>query len=275
MQEAPFELGSRLVLDAAEPSIVEAFVTQRRRLLETARTLRDDEWVHATRCTEWNAHELIVHVIGATDACRSTLTGPRSVFDGPFDPNSSPNAFVDSRSAQPVATTLEQLDASITATVDAIDAQRARAPALQVTAVWGEPVDWRLFVTHMFFDGWVHERDLLLPLGRELESPDPEACLATAYALHTAGIVAGLFGIPLDATLRLGGVGSGSYRIVVDRLNVRISVEPSDPASGPSNGDAATVTDSMMGRDPELATVLDAPPEIVEALSGVGTFLRG
>ncbi len=30
-----------------------------------------------------------------------------------------------------------------------------------------------------------------------------------------------------------------------------------------------------MGREPELATVLDAPAEVVDALSGVGSFLRG
>jgi uncharacterized protein (TIGR03083 family) len=274
MQGDALEIGSRLELAAAEPVIADAFASQRRRLLELARTLGDDEWAHATRCSEWNAHELVVHVMGATDACRSTLTGPRSVFDEHFDPNSSPNAFVDSRSAQPVGVTLEQLDAAITSTIDAIEAQRTRTPTLQVTAVWGEPVDWRLLVTHMFFDGWVHERDLLLPLGREPEVSDVEARLATAYGLHLAGIVAGLFGIPLDVTLRLVGPGGGSYRIVVDHLDVRISVAPMEPVDGASNGQAVAVTDSLMGRDPELATVLDASPEVLEALSGVGAFLR-
>jgi hypothetical protein len=127
----------------------------------------------------------------------------------------------------------------------------------------------------MFFDGWVHERDLLLPLGRIPARDEREVRLGTAYGLHTAGIVAGLFDIPLDVTFTLDGAGTAAYRLRVDHRDVRVTVEPLPAGSPTSQGDAVAVTDSLMGREPELTSVLDAPPEVIEALSGVGTFLRG
>ncbi|MGZ8763728.1 MAG: maleylpyruvate isomerase family mycothiol-dependent enzyme [Acidimicrobiia bacterium] len=275
MQVGVLELGSRLDLEAVEPLVVDAFVAQRRRLLATARDLADDQWTSSTRCGDWNARELVIHVLGATDACRTTLTGEHSVFGGRFDPNASPNQFVESRAGEPVETTLEQLDTAIAATADAIEGQRARTPTPQMTAVWGEEVDWRLFVTHMFWDGWIHERDLLLPLGREPEASDAENRLAAAYGFHTAAIMIGMVGMPLDTTVRLEGTGSGTYRVRADGLDVTVSVSPLAPEDGPSNGIAIAVTDALAGRGPELATVLDASPDVVDALAQVGAFLQG
>jgi uncharacterized protein (TIGR03083 family) len=274
MPEGAFELGARVQLDAVEGLIVDAFASQRHRMLETARSLDAAEWTEPTRCSAWNAHELLIHAIGTTSACRSTLTGEQEAFGGSFDPNSSPNQFVDQRSAQPVDRSLTDFESAITATLDVIDARRADIAPLQVLAVWGEPVDWRLLVAHMFFDGWVHERDLLLPLGRVPVLDAAEARLGTAYGLHTAGIVAGLFSIPLDTTLQLGGAGAGTFRIQVDHRDVQITVGLPDARTGRCDGDAVTVTDSMMGREPPLPTVLRAEPDVLDALSGVGTFLR-
>ena len=274
MPERGFEIGSRLQLDAAEPLIVDAFAAQRLRLLEVARTLDDDEWSRPSRCSAWNAHELLIHVTGATQACRRTLVGEAQVFEGGFDPNSGPNEFVDLHAAEPIEQSLADLESEIDATLAAIETQRAHGRPLTVTAVWGDPVDWRLFVTHMFFDGWVHERDLLLPLGRPVAASIDCDRLGTAYTLHTGGIVAGLFGIALDTTLAFDGPGTGTYRLQVDGRDVRVTVDPST-ANRVIAGDAVTVTDSMLGREPDLATVLDAPAHVIDALSGVGTFLRG
>lgn len=274
VQRTVLEIGPRLDLRTAEPLVVDAFVAQRRRLLATARTLPDDEWTRPSRCAEWDARQLLVHVLGATDACRATLTGEHSVFGGAFDPNSSPNAFVDRRADDPVAVTLDELDTAITRAAAAVEATRAEHPALQVTAVWGEDVDWRLFVTHMFWDSWIHERDLLLPLGRGPEVIDSEARLATAYALHCAAIMLGLLGHRVDVTLGLDGPGHATYRATADGTNVTVSVGPLDRTRR-VNGAAVAVTDAIAGRGVELGEVLDAPDEVVAELAQVGAFLRG
>lgn len=275
MEPLDFDIGSRRELDDIGPFVTDTFIAQRRRLLATARGFADREWTHATRCGEWDVRQLLVHVLGATDACRATLTRERSVFGDGFDPNTGPNRFVDEHADQAGPTTLDELDDSITATADAMDPLLGQTPTPQMTAVWGQEVDWRLFVAHMFWDGWIHERDLLVPLRREHRPADAETRLAAAYGLHTAAIMAGLLAIPLDVTLCLSGPGGGTYRVTADGLDVTVSVTPMDLADGPEQGNAVAAIDALAGRGAELGTVLDAAPEVLDALSQVGAFLRG
>jgi uncharacterized protein (TIGR03083 family) len=271
-----FELGSQLDLTATEALVVESFGGQRRRLHATATELTEAEWASATRCSAWDSRQLLLHVVGATGACRTTLTGAHSVFGGGFDPNAGPSVFVDSRADQPVASILDDLAREIDGAAVAITALQGEVPVPTRTAVWGAEVDWRLFVAHMFWDAWMHERDLLVPLGIQPATTDAETRLAAAYGLHTAGIMIGLLGTPLDATLRLDGVGGGTYRVEVDGLNVVISVDPRLPLDDePSQGDAIDVIDALAGRGVELTDVLDADADIVDALAQVGDFLRG
>ncbi len=274
MRGRAFDLGSRVDLDGVESIVIDAFVGQRERLVTVARGLTSDQWSGPTRCSEWDARELLLHVVGATDSCRETLTGERPVFGGPFDPNATPSEFVDRHAGVAPSTAVELLEASLATTVAAIELRRGRSPVLQVPSIWGEPIDWRLFVAHMFFDGWMHERDLLLPLAYEPLVVGSEARLAAAYSLHIAAIVAGGFGVPLDATLHLGGAADASYRVTANGFDVLVAVRPLDTTDSVS-GDAVLVTDAISGRGPALPATLDAPTDVLDALSGVGAFLRG
>lgn len=271
---APFDLGARLDQAAIEATVVGAFLGQRRRLLHAAISLTGDEWSRASRCAAWNARELVVHVLGATQATRTTLTGERAVFAGGFDPNSGPNAFVEARAGDPTTATLDELEAEIAQTAAAIEEVSSASPSLRVTAVWGEEVDWRLFVTHMFWDAWMHERDLLLPLGRPVDSRGPEARLAVAYGLHSAGIMIGMLGGTYDETLALDGSARASYRVrAAGGTDVRISVR--ELAAGAATaGDAELVGDAIAGRGPVLTDVLDVPAEVAAPLMQLATFLN-
>jgi uncharacterized protein (TIGR03083 family) len=265
-------IGSRLDHDEVEDRAVATFLGQRARVLATARALDADEWTQPSRCSAWTAHQLLLHVLGATAACRTTLTGEREVFAGGFDPNSGPASFVDRRTGEPVAQTLADLEAEVAGAAEAIAGLRGVTPAPTRTAVWGAPVDWRLFLIHMFWDGWLHERDLLLPLDRPAPTSAAEAELAAAYGLHSAGIMNGLTGNPIDITLRLGGTGAGTYTVVADGGDVRVTVDASAADATPM-GDALLVSDAIAGRPPALVEVLDAPAAVVEPLARLASFL--
>jgi uncharacterized protein (TIGR03083 family) len=269
-----FAIGSHQDLDAVEAAVVSMFVAQRRRLLDTVGRFTDDEWGRPTRCAEWDARQVVIHVDGATDGCRMSLTGEYAIFDGGFSPNDGPKIFVDLRAAEPIPTTLEHFDAAITLAEAAVEAQRGLDPPRTVTSLWGQPIDWRLFVTHFFFDGWIHERDLLLPLGRTPVVVDAEARLAAAYSLYLAAVVSGLMDVPLNATLRLDGPGAATFGISANRDDVVVTVTPFDPEGGPSNGDVVAVTDALAGRVADLGQALHAAPDLVDALSCMGAFLR-
>jgi uncharacterized protein (TIGR03083 family) len=258
--------------DEAEAQIVAAYRGQHERVLATARSLDAAEWARPSRCSAWTAHQLLIHLLGATGACRTTLTGERDVFAGGFDPNSGPATFVERRAGEPVAVTLDDLEAESAATAEAIDALRGASPTPTRTAVWGAPVDWRLFLAHMFWDSWMHERDLLIPLGRPVTTTESEAQLAAAYGLHSAGIMNGLTGNPIDVTLQLGGTGAGTYTVTADGGDVRVTVVA--PATGAAPlGDALLDRDAIAGRLPALVEVLDAPAAVVEPLARLASFL--
>ena len=273
MQEGARSIGSMLGHDDVESWIVDAFVGQRTRLFATARTLDAGAWEQPSRCSAWSAHQLLIHLLGATGATRTTLTGEREVFAGGFDPNSGPASFVDLRAGEPVTRTLDDLEAENVATADAIEALRGVTPTPTRTAVWGAQVDWRLFLTHMFWDAWMHERDLLLPLGRPVATPDPEARLAAAYGLHSVGIMNGLTGNPIDVTLHLDGTGAGTYSVTAENADVRVTVAPPTPGAMPV-GDVLVVSDAIAGRPPALGDVLDAPSDVVDALGRLAGFLN-
>jgi uncharacterized protein (TIGR03083 family) len=273
VQEGARSIGSMLGHDGVEPWIVDAFVGQRRRLVETARTFDAGDWEQPSRCSAWTVHDLLIHLLGATSATRTTVTGEREVFAGGFDPNSGPASFVELRTGEPVARTLDDLEAEIAATSEAIEALRGVTPTPTCTAVWGAQVDWRLFVTHMFWDAWMHERDLLLPLGRPAPTPEAEARLATAYGLHSVGIMNGLTGDPIDVTLHLDGTGAGTYSLTAENADARVTVAPPSPGAPPM-GDALLVSDAIAGRPPALGAVLDAPPDVVDALGRLAGFLN-
>jgi uncharacterized protein (TIGR03083 family) len=266
-------IGSMLEHDAAEAQIVDAFLAQHDRVLTTGRTLDPAEWQQPSRCTAWTAHQLVIHMLGATAACRATLTGEREVFAGGFDPNSGPASFVELRGEEPVAGTIDDFETETAATAVAIAALRGTSPAPTRTAVWGAQVDWRLFLAHMFWDGWMHERDLLLPLGRPVPTTDHEAQLAAAYGLHSAGIMNGLTGNPIDVTLQLAGTGAGTYTVTADGGDVRVTVTAPAIGAAPM-GDVLLVSDAIAGRRPALADVLEAPAEVVEPLGRLAGFLN-
>lgn len=273
MGDRGLTIGSMLGHDDVEERVVAAFLDQRARILATAGTIDTDEWNRPSRCSAWTAHQLLLHVLGATAACRMTLTGEREVFAGGFDPNSGPASFVDRRTGEPVAQTLADLEAEIAGAAAAIDSLRGAEPTPTRTAVWGAQVDWRLFLIHMYWDGWLHERDLLLPLGRPAPTSDAEAELAAAYGLHSAGIMNGLTGNPIDITVCLSGTGAGIYTVFADGGDVRVTVDP-HAADETVMGNVLEVSDAIAGRPPALVEVLDAPPDVVEPLSRLAAFLN-
>ena len=143
----------------------------------------------------------------------------------------------------------------------------------RVAAVWGTPVDWRLLATHGFWDGWLHERDVVLPLGRTQSTGDPEARLAVAYGLLIAGVMAAFMELPVDTELRLDGVGGGTFSLRVEGGESLVHASPGATAGAPSQGEAVVVADALSGRGAEVGDVLDADADLVATLSHLRAFL--
>jgi uncharacterized protein (TIGR03083 family) len=180
-----------VVLDGPPRSICVPTVRQRRRLADVVAAFTDDEWAHPSRCAGWSNRDVIAH-LDTTNTFWSLsigagLAGEPSQFLTGFDPAATPAAMIDATRDTPTATVLEQFISSTDTLVELLESiddegwtRLAEAPPghESIAAV----------THHALWDAWVHERDILLPLGATpAEEPDEvTACLRYVASLPAA-----------------------------------------------------------------------------------------
>jgi uncharacterized protein (TIGR03083 family) len=192
MKLVPRYDGPVVISIAGRPDDVLAAVTrQRRRLEATLATLDDDEWSAASRCDAWTVQDVIAHVVGVNGFWHASVTAglagtPTRILTG-FDPAATPLLMVGSMRALTPAEVLDQFVSSNDAFLDAIAELDESAWSILAEAPAGH-VPIRLLAHHALWDCWIHERDVVLPLGLTppVEPDEIAACLRFATALSPA-----------------------------------------------------------------------------------------
>lgn len=180
----------------------------------------------------------------------------------------------------------EDATAELLAEVD-----RHLGAAADVQWLYG-PVPWSIAALHVFWDAWVHERDILIPLGQPQDSPAVESRAAATYGLLMAALPTLAVGRSLDETVVLAGDGGGVFRLEAhgDMQSGRQFTMAGYPAEGTIwitvddghstgreaellGGTLINVVDSLVGREPELTEALQGPPERVQRLSMLRAFM--
>ena len=237
-----------IVIDRDPASIAAPAIAQRRRLLDAVTAFTPDQWSHASRCDGWTNRDVIVHLDGTnsywTASIRSGLQGEPTRFLRSFDPVATPAELLAAAGDQPHAAVLESFRTSTEALVElweSLDASQwsaiAEAPPghLRVSEV----------THHALWDSWVHERDILEPLGLALHTDPAEvdSCLRYAVALGPA------------LALSNGLDHPSSYTVRAEEPGPMLDVEVSDRVH---------VSDGTPGGDADLC---GGSVELVEALS--------
>jgi uncharacterized protein (TIGR03083 family) len=193
-------------------------VRQQRRFAEVLATFGSDQWAFPTRCPRWSVRDMVVHLVGANELWRTSVTAgragsPTRLFEF-FDPVTTPPLLVDAVEGWTPFDALAHYVAEAEAVAGAVSG--LEGPAWSVT---GESplghVALRLVLLHALWDSWIHERDVLLPLGLApvLEPDEVIACLAYSAALGPALLASG--GSVRRGTLAVEGF-EPEVRIVVD-----------------------------------------------------------
>jgi hypothetical protein len=177
-----------------------------------------------------------------------------SPFDN-FDPRITPNDWMRDTEDEPPGCTLDRLRetspgyfARSRSTADAGVDDMVSMPFGQ------EPR--QVLTLHAFWDSWVHERDIVLPLGLEHRTDADGARYASSYALFISAAVASLFGTPVVTTFALSGLGAGVYDLSCHDRTVTVRA---DDGSEDGAIDAITLTESLSGRG---APVDGIPPAL-------------
>jgi uncharacterized protein (TIGR03083 family) len=180
-----------IVLEGPVDDVVASTVRQRRRLAEVVSGFGADEWSHPSRCDRWTTRDVIVHLDSTnafwTASIAAGVRGEPTRFLATFDPVTSPAGLVEAAHDRDTAEVLHRFLASTETFTEALEGlgdedldQLAEAPPGHV------PVS--TVVHHALWDSWVHERDVVLPMGGapDVEPDEITACLRYAAALAPA-----------------------------------------------------------------------------------------
>ncbi len=243
---------------------------QRRRLASALGEFDAEAWAYPSRCEGWSNRDVIIHLESTNSfwsfSIAQGLRGEPTEFLATFDPVASPADLVagsqDASSAELldrfVAST-EALAVQLTALADDDWSTIAEAPPghLSVSAV----------AHHALWDSWVHERDVLAPLGitAEEEPDEVSACLRYAAALAPAlGLTTGV-GEPGVLAVSASDPDLAFVVETTDRVLVRAGT--TDAADRELRGPAADLVETLSLRRPVDPSVSEAVAWLVGGLA--------
>lgn len=241
--------------------LVEVWDRHRARFLEQLGRLDDEQWQTTSRCDAWTVRDVVLHLITVDSFWVITLgqaqLGTATRFLESFDPSGTPETLIDSMRVEPDRWVLERF-------AEGSDALRSVVHAFDAGG-WGAiaespmgHVPAHLALAHGYWDSWLHERDVLVPLGLAPEPEPDELLVALDYSLLAAGVQGGLVDDP-------GAIGEGPSEPIDELLAPRevpgvvLRVEVGGPSEGvriervpPSGGEAAisalSVVEGFTGR---------------------------
>src|SRR5215472_19365898 len=254
-------------LDAAH--LLKVFGAQRERFTAILGGFGPDDWAAPTRCADWSAHDVIRHLCDATAFAFAAGPGDRTLdLTAGFDPRTSPHRWLGASAGESPPATLSRFVATTDQALAVLRARLAQNPRFAIHLPYG-PMDWTVLVLHLFWDSWLHERDVLLPRGTEHPTSGDATGYATAYGLFITAAVASMLSDPVRQTLALSGDGGGIFELD-DRGTVTLTVTHITTAGPP----AAQVTDALAGRPPAAAVLGDLPASTRTALSHLADFFN-
>ncbi len=257
----------RFLFDPA--ATLAAVAGQRRRFAAAVGLLGDDELSAPSRCAGWTVADVLRHGVWADEALRRTWAGDRSLEEG-IDPRRTPDEFVRAERTVPDAEVAGRFCASSAEMVGELESagtDRFGAPALSPIG----DVPWWLAAVHLGWDSWIHERDVLVPLGLAGGGDPSETRTVLAYGLVLASFFAGRD--PLDVAvgpvrLRRGGGMTEAWAVGAD------DGRPGHLGAAELSGDPAATVDALSGRG-RLPDVLAGAPEVVTRLGGMARYFAG
>ncbi len=259
------------------PPADEPFRRHRQRFLESLGSLSEDEWAKTTRCDAWSTKDVCNHLVTADGFFTLTLQNraapePTTFLRG-FDPTTNPEAVIAPLRDQAPAAVLDALTASTAQLLETLSGIADDEWSLRSESPFGH-VPVRVIAAHSLWDSWLHERDVLVPLGSLPTVDDEELVTAAAFTLFFGGAQGGVLDDPspvgdgppgpVDGALSFDDLPGRTLRLCVDR-DVRVVVEGTD-ATAPAVGSAVTFVEAITGRVPAGPTIEALPVELAAQL---------
>ena len=246
-------------------TIVTAYARHRRRFASSVTSLDEAALRTPSRCSEWTVADVLRHGCDV-DRWLHTIWAGATPFSA-FDPRVTPHESVVEGRAVPDLEVRDRYVASaeaIAAEVDGSGPGQWEQPSLSFVGA----VPWWLGLLHGLFDSWVHERDLLLPLGRDVTVLSDEVDAVLAYSLAVVAYAGRRLGSdePVDAVVC-------GFRVTADEGRGTVTRSPGSPHGGVPvlTGDPPVVVDALCGRC-SLEGVLTGSATVVHRFGVLARF---
>ena len=260
-----------LTIDGHPSDQLQPLTRQRRRMQAMLAELSEQEWMAPSRCAEWSVRDVVAHLVGVNafwnGSIRAGLAGTPTRFLGGFDPAATPPLMVDAMSEITVPGLLADFittnDALLGVTAELTDESwsvLAESPAGHVSI--------RLLAQHAWWDCWVHERDIALPLGRSTAAESDELTSCLQYAAAASPVL----GMGLEQAR------AGAYTVEATDPSIQFAIDVTDsvtvrnelPEAGVPclRGDTIALIEALSLRAPMPA---ETPVEWRQLLGGLET----
>jgi uncharacterized protein (TIGR03083 family) len=254
-------------------AVAGALASQRRRLLALFGSFDDDEWQVRSRCSTWTVHDVVRHLVDVASIGNALLLGegPRTA-GGRVDPTKDPDEWLEASREQTPSETVAAFEAAVAAEREAFERRVDDDGDELLPGPYGL-LHWVSLSTHVFWDAWLHERDVVVPLDLPHECPLAENRLAALYGLAIASTPPTFFGSNVTLAIELTGAAPGVYEMAAAPEQVRVDFRGSN-GTPVMRAELGALIDSLAGRGPEVLEVVDVVDGAVDAVEPL-TMLRG
>ncbi|HEX2382644.1 MAG TPA: maleylpyruvate isomerase family mycothiol-dependent enzyme [Acidimicrobiales bacterium] len=253
-------------------AVAGALATQRARMLELFRTFDEHQWRAATRCSVWTVQDVARHLVDVAnlDSALQRGEGPRTP-DGRIDPRNDPATWLAESDGQTPAETVAAFEVAAEAERAAFERRIRDGDDELLPGPYG-PLHWAALGAHLFWDAWLHERDVVVPLGLPHEPTLAENRLAALYALTVSSTVPTFFGSTLTFSIELTSSAPGVYVIDASAESTRVWFTGTN-GDAKLRADLEPLLDSLAGRGADVIDVVDGPADVIEPLTLLRDFL--
>jgi uncharacterized protein (TIGR03083 family) len=271
----PYDSDPILRLGGAPHAVGVPLLRQRRRFAGALAALSPAQWAAPSRCEGWRVQDVVAHLTGTDQFWKLSIASgvggtPTRILDG-FDPKATPALMVDAvRDASPADTLVSYREASeaLCATVEALDDDAWNAigesPVGHVTI--------SALAHHALWDSWVHERDVLQPLGIAQDEERDEILASLRYAAAVGPAFAVQSPNARAGALALEVTRPDARVVVIVDADVRVVDGDAPEDALVLTGDAVDLLDALSVRAPwsqpipaDQAWLLSGLPEVFDA----------
>lgn len=260
---------SILVIDDEATCQLVPVTRQRHRFELLLAELTAEQWGHGSRCEGWTTRDVVAHLVTVNEFwTASVVAGARGEATRilvNFDPAATPPLLVSTMSALEPTEVFDRFvstNASLLETLAALSSEEWERVA--ESPVGHLPI--RLLAQHALWDSWIHERDVVLPLGLTPVLEPDEVRSSLQYAAALSPVMALGFDRAEPSRLGVDATGPATQFVLEVGANVTLRRDEFDPDIPCLSGDAVELTEALSLRRPMSDT---APAEWRRVLSGL------